>query len=118
MGKSRKYDNVAPTLPTIMKYMDLCDNWRKTSWLAQEVGLTQDAVTKMCKRLTRAGMLESTKRGLGEENEFRASEFGRDIYEHYVDGCREVGIPGSELGAHLRSCQAMVEDVREESALG
>lgn len=116
--KRKSYDNVMPTLPSIMKYVELCDVWRSTSWLAQETGISADAVAKMCKRLYRNGILDSTQRHKGMENEFIASAIGRRIYDDVLDGRIEVDVSPGELGSCKYSGPKVESYLREQCLMG
>lgn len=118
-GKRKSYDELAPTLPSIMKYVELCHVWRSVSWLSQETGLGQSAVTRMCRRLHRIGVLDSTEQSdRGLRNEFRASALGRRIYDDILDGRVEMDVLAEELGPRYDSSEAVVAYLRRYRDVG
>lgn len=103
-----------PSLHNFMRYVDACHGWRTIADLALEMQLGEDAVTKMCRRLSRHNVLQYRKTLIKEGSsryEYIATREAQLLFDAIVDGRVPVDVPDGELRAHLERGQEVGEDL-------
>lgn len=96
-----------PTLPTIMKYMHMCEHWVRIHHLKELMGVNRSTPERMCRRLYRYGLMDRrvVQLAKGVTYEYRSSEQGRWLFNAVMDGRVEVDISPAELGSHFNCCR-------------
>jgi len=102
-GAREGYDKVMPTLPSIMKYMHMCEHWVRVVHLQERMQVNESTPERMCRRLYRHGLLDRRQVSIGKgvAYEYRSSKQGRWLFRAVMDGRIEVEISPRELSSYL-----------------